>query len=208
MLLLFPYHKEENHTARDCKGDSDRIDDQISLTAGLRQNSHGILDVNGRKSETRTVLDISAVGQCIAVGNLNVNRNNVGITIVAGRSFGLLDKILAAFEQHFLVLVIEESTDTVAVGDTGGDCVALCFGVSLGLVQFKFSTFEGIAFFIVLMYLNVIGIDIYLVTVNLTLDVVLIGVGELDRLVRITDKLGSSVLIQNSGKLDRYMIRA
>ena len=56
------------------------------------------------------------------------------------------------------------------------------------------------------MYLNVIGVNKDLVAVNLSLYVVLIGIGELDRIVGVTDGLGRRELIQNCRKADRNMV--
>ena len=202
MLLLFLCHEEENHTARDRKGNSDRIDDQVTLSAGLRQYSLGILDVNGRQSETRTAYDICTVVGSIAVGNLDLNRNDVGITVEAGRRLCFLYEILPAFEQHFFVLVVVESADTVVVGGSGSEGVVLRLRVSLGLIDCKLSARESIAFLVKLMNLNVKCIDIDLVAVYFAFDVVLISISQLDRLVRVTDRLGSGILVQNSGELN------
>ena len=100
-------------------------------------------------------------------------------------------------EQHFFFVSIVEYHKAVLVGGACRDSVFLRLSVSLGLVQLKFRAGKSLALLVQLMYLNVIGVNENLVAVNLALYVVLIGIGELDRLVGVTDGLGGSVLIQN-----------
>lgn len=106
--------------------------------------------------------------------------------------------MLSALEQHFFIVGIVEYHKTVFIGGACRNSFILRLCVSLGLVQFKFRARKRLAFLVQLTYLNVIGVNKYLVTVNLALYVIFIGIGELDRIVGVTDGLGRRVLVNLS----------
>ena len=101
---------------------------------------------------------------------------------------------------------VVEYNDAAAVGGTGRDRIAVCRGVSLGAVEGEIRAGEDGTRLVILMNLNLIGVGIDGIAVDLGDNVVLVGVGQLHGGVGVTGALSGGISVQNAGVGKGYII--